>query len=633
MKLGTKILISQTPLVAALALVCAVGGWTATQLGARPNVILGENFRSIAAAETMRETLDRIDRTVLLTLLQSKPMALPGQEWIEQFEASLTIQERNITEVGEQEATQILRQRWVEYRDALSRFESVGANAPPLTLYLEQLQPAREYLHRAINEILTINHDFMQLKSERARRTSRSLVELMLAVSAGACVLGLLLSASLTRRMLRPLSVLNQTVRRLAKGDFDARVWLPGNDEVSELAAEVNVMVDRLAEYRSSSLGELVEAQQASQAAIDSLRDPVVVYDLDGGILIANQSARGMRGLGLEILGPGETRFSDSALEQALEDIRSHVLSGRGPFMPQDLDEAVLLQTEAGERWLLPHAAPLYGPRGAVKGVTVVLQDVTRLHRFAQFKTDLVATAAHEFRTPLTSLQMAVHLCLEGTVGPLTEKQLDLLFAARGDCERLQSLVDELLTLSRLEGGAVSLDRHGIAAEDLVRHFVEAQASAARAKGVDLQSDVEADGTMIAADFDRIRHVFDNLIANALVHTRKGGNIRVSSKKSGEFVRFEVNDTGEGIPEPYLHRVFDKFFRLPGTERGGTGLGLTIAREIVRGHGGEIGVSSQLGKGSTFWFTIPVWHEAAVPQNDVELPSVTTVGDTSGNPV
>ena len=139
-----------------------------------------------------------------------------------------------------------------------------------------------------------------------------------------------------------------------------------------------------------------------------------------------------------------------------------------------------------GERVLLPRATPIYGEDGTVAGAAIVLQDVTRLFRFDELKNDLVATVAHEFRTPLTSLRMAMHLCTEEAVGPLTPKQADLLFAAREDCERLQVIVDELLNLSRIESGTIELHRRRTDPGALVDMAIEPhRAAAEQARGHD----------------------------------------------------------------------------------------------------------------------------------------------------
>jgi nitrogen fixation/metabolism regulation signal transduction histidine kinase len=178
------------------------------------------------------------------------------------------------------------------------------------------------------------------------------------------------------------------------------------SDEIGELARDFNAMADSLERYRSSSLGELLQAQRASQAAIDSLPDPVIMFGLYE-VLNVNEAATRLLGIGAEAGARDALEKCDPAVRAALERVRAHVLSGRGPFQPTSFAEAVRCPAPGGERHLLPRGAPIYGEEGEVAGAAVLLQDVTRLQRADELKSDLVAFVAHEFRTPLTSLQMA----------------------------------------------------------------------------------------------------------------------------------------------------------------------------------------------------------------------------------
>jgi two-component system, NtrC family, sensor histidine kinase KinB len=289
-----------------------------------------------------------------------------------------------------------------------------------------------------------------------------------------------------------------------------------------------------------------------------------------------------------------------------VDKIRAHIFGGKGAYAPRGLEEAIRVEGDGGGRALLPRATPLYSEQGNVTGATIVLQDVTRLLRFDELKNDLVATVAHEFRTPLTSMRMGVHILLEGTVGPLNEKQLDLVSAARDDSERLQGIVEDLLDLSRIEAGKVEVSLTALPAKSIVDAALDGKAQGARDAGLKVEEELVEPVLPVLVDPERISLVFDNLIGNAVRHSPKGGRILVRARPQSGFVRFEIEDQGPGIPPEYQQRIFEKFFRMPGTKGEGIGLGLYISREIVAAHGGQMGVDSEAGHGSRFWFTLRV---------------------------
>jgi len=598
--LRSKLLASPAPLALVLVLLGVASVKTLRSLGESPTLILKDNDLSVRAAERMTEALGELQDAAVRRATGRAPREEEEAAARRRFEEELAVQEHNITEKGEAEATGALRQAWEAYRAGFDALLTLPG--PELqSAFFDGLVPLAARVRQAVAEIRNLNRDAMDRKSASARRAARRNVDLVVVATLAALGLGLVSSLALTARLLRPLGVLSQTVRRIADGDLEARARVQGKDEIAALASEFNAMADRLSEYRRSSLGELLQAQQASQAAIDSLPDPVLVLDAAGAILNLNGAAEAVLRLGSE----ATSSALPPELREVVDRVRQHVMAGRGSYLPRGFDEAVPVATPDGTRHLLPRATPLYSEESGIVGTTIVLQDVTRLMRFDELKNDLVATVAHEFRTPLTSLRMAIHLCAEEVVGPLTEKQAELMGAARDECERLQGIVDDLLDLSRIQSGRLELRAERVEANALLQSAAEAHRQPAQDAGVSLVVEEVPEGAAVRADPERIGLVLSNLVANALRHTPRGGRITLRATGTGEANRFEVADTGEGIPREHHERIFEKFYRVPGGSGGGVGLGLYISREIVQAHGGDMGVVSEPGRGSTFWFTLP----------------------------
>jgi NtrC-family two-component system sensor histidine kinase KinB len=604
--LRLKLLLAQVPLAVGLGLLGLLASATTASLGRLSSAILKDNYRSVLATEQMKDALERLQDEAVLALVPGRSAAaIAPTAQRERFERALKVEEGNITEHGEAAAAQRLRALWIQYQDHLDRLRALAGMSDARAFFFDDVEPVFGAVRDAVDTVLAINQDAMVRKSDRAEQAVRRFDRSIVLASLLALGLGGILSIVMTNRVLQPLESLARTVQRIGEGDLDVRVEVPGRDEIASLAANVNAMTTRLSHYRRSSLGELLLAQQATQAAIDSLPDPVVVFDVGGNVLNVNQAAETLLGVALGPSAGDPLERVDAPLRTTLQQVRAHVLGGKGAYAPAGLDDTVRTVTGDGERYYLPRATPVYDERGSITGATVLLQDVTRLRRVDELRNDLVATVAHEFRTPLTSLRMAIYLCIEHAAGPLTEKQADLLFAARTDCERLQRMVDELLDISRIESGRIELARQPVAPSELVANAIEAHRGSAGERGVRLETAVLPDLEEVLADRERLDLVLSNLIGNAVRHSPQGGVVTVRALPHDGSIRFEVHDSGAGIAPEHQRVIFDKFVRLPGVPVGSAGLGLSIAKEIVLAHGGTIGVSSAPGQGATFWFTVP----------------------------
>ena len=402
---------------------------------------------------------------------------------------------------------------------------------------------------------------------------------------------------------------MTEAVRSIAGGNPEQVVPVLSRDELGELAASFNAMARTIREFRQAGTARLLRAQKTAQATIDSFPDPVIVVDPGGTIERSNPAAQ-------RILGIAQaTEFVPWSAPEPIRAPLADVLGGGPDYLPSTVDLSLCLRDEGQEKFYLPRILAIRGEDGP-PGAALVLHDVTKFRLVDQLKSDMVATVSHELKTPLTSLQMAVHLLLEEVVGPLEPGQVEMLLTARQDVDRLLAMVNDLLDLTRIEQGRVMLDLRPTDPAGLVSGALARFAPQAHDGGIELTASVAPGLPRVLVDVDRLEHVFDNLVVNALAHTRRGSAVRVSAEPDGDWVKFEVADEGDGIPPEHLPRVFDRFYRVPGLAPRARGWGWPIAREIVAGHGGQIGVSSEPGRGSRFTVRLPAEGSAAMPRAD-----------------
>jgi two-component system, NtrC family, sensor histidine kinase KinB len=602
--LRTKLLIGLAP---TLAILVALGLWAIVmfhRLGGNIDVILRENYTSILAAERMKEAVERMDSGLLF--------AVGGRDQYgrEQFEANrplfleeLQIEQANITLPGEKELASALESEFNQYLERCGRFFSLPAEPAEqrASVYFQELLPSFNRIRKSADSVLALNQANMAAMDRRARTNAATSIRLMTGALIAAVALAVGALLLLSRSILRPIQAVTDGARALARGKLDQIVPAASRDELGELAIAFNDMARTLREYRQSGTAQLLRAQKTAQATVDSFPDPVVVVDPMGSVEQANRAARRLLGV-IPAAEPPIPWFPAEPLKTLISD----VLAGKGDYLPVSLEQAITLSDTGQERYFLPRVVSIRTESDDLIGAAVAMADVTKFQLLDRLKSDMVSTVSHELKTPLTSVQMAIHLLLEEVVGPLTPKQIELLLAARQDSDRIHTMINDLLDLTRIEHGRVQLDLEALSVAELVDLVVSRWQSQAEDRGIALSSRVEADGLDVRVDRDRVDHVFDNLIMNAIQHTGRDGTIRLTADADGDRVRFAVRDTGEGIPPEHLSHIFDKFYRVPSSKHsGGAGLGLAIVREIITAHGGRIDVTSEPGKGTTFTFLLP----------------------------
>jgi two-component system phosphate regulon sensor histidine kinase PhoR len=396
-------------------------------------------------------------------------------------------------------------------------------------------------------------------------------------------------SRSITSRIRR----LKEFTERVGTGDFTPAERDHGNDELAELADALG----RAAAGLGQTIRTLTDERNRSTAILGSMVEGVAVVTGDERILYCNWAFEQI----LELPeGSSQGRTLVEALRQAdLVALVRQALSG-----VEELTGEVEVGTVRRRNFSVT-AAPVRA--AGANGAVLVLHDITELRRLERVRRDFVANVSHEFKTPLTAIQGFAETLLSGALDDKANRNR-FVEIIRDHARRLARLTDDLLKLSRIEAGRLELEIRPIRVEALVNGCVETARLNAQARGLEIHVDLQANTPAVRGDGAQLGEVLQNLLDNALQYTPSGGRIDVAARSNGMGVIFTVADTGIGIPESDLERVFERFYRVDAArsrEAGGTGLGLAIARHIVEAHGGRIWVESAVGQGSRFHFSVP----------------------------
>ncbi|MCL6548124.1 MAG: cell wall metabolism sensor histidine kinase WalK [Alicyclobacillus sp.] len=404
-----------------------------------------------------------------------------------------------------------------------------------------------------------------------------------------------LVSRRFARSLARPVERLADAAERAAAGEPGPRPHVWGPAEAVRIAGAIRALTDQLVAKRE----ELAQVSSKLDGVVSNMGAGVLAVDRAGRISLINQTAaRLLPGLGARALLRDHREALDWPELSALVD---HALSRGEPA------HAELRSDRSGGRSLDVHAAPARGSQGSVAGVVVVLHDVTAWRRVVEMRSEFVANASHELRSPITAIQGFAETLLDGAVND-PEAARQFLQVIHEEAVRIGRLVDDLLDLSKMESGHSVFRFQPADVRGIVRRVADRFRHQADRAGIRL--DVYVPDQPVEAEVapDRIEQVLVNLVSNALAYTPQGGRVELRAENGWDEVRLTVEDTGIGIPEADLPHIFERFYRVDkarSRHSGGTGLGLAIVKHIVEAHEGRVEVRSQPGAGSSFTAVLP----------------------------
>lgn len=514
------------------------------------------------------------------------------------FEENLRKQQRNVTEVGEKELT-----------DKLSNdFEQLkNKNVDSTTI---------RTIRTDISDIILLNMQAIQRKSNIAEKTADSAIAWIGLIGAVCFLIAFTLLVNLPNNIANPISELTKSIKQISSENYSERVHFEGHNEFGDLAKSFNTMAQKLEEYKAGNIEKLLMEKKRTETLINNMREPVIGLDEANKVLFMNNNALKITGL-----------KSEDVLNKPVQEIAANNDLVR--TLTKDLfinaDSSIIHKIEPikiyadnkesyFEKELIPiNIIPTGEEHEKSIGNVILLQNITEYKELDFAKTNFIATVSHEFKTPISSIKMSVQLLENSQIGPLNVEQKDLIDSIKDDTNRLLRITSELLNVTQVESGSIQLNLLPTNTQEMLNYAISANKNAAEQRQIELRTVTQHPAPEVFVDSEKTAWVLTNLISNAIRYSYEHSIIHISISSDKNAVKFSIIDSGQGIAPQYLSKIFDRYFRIPGTQKEGTGLGLSISKEFIEAQGGTIEVESEFGKGSKFSVILPLYEATTDP--------------------
>lgn len=533
--------------------------------------ILKANYASLKYVQQMQLFLEKKDRVSLDSLAYY-----------------LKLQRNNVTEPGELDVTQGLQRDFAAIRAGYPVSEKIRSFQQKLFLLSE------------------LNLDAIKEKAVLAEENAHK-ATIWISFTAVLCIcLALPFLISVPSHIANPIKVLSDSFREIAGRNYTKRVHLEEKDEFADLAHSFNRMAEKLQQYRESDLAQLLLEKKRIAALIDHMDDAVFGMDQQGVVLFVNPEAVHISGMSeSELLGEELLHLS------AKNDLLRELSTGFNPqaFIPQDT-HTLKIFSHGKECYYEKHIIAIEQPsqdvqEDVIHAYLLILKNVTVFKEMDFAKTNFIANVSHELKTPIASLRMSLQLLTDQRIGDLNGDQQQLLQGMDDDAQRLLKITAELLNMTQIESGKINVLLHPTNVQEMIEYAISANKVQATDRAIRITCTLQNGVKDVLADMEKSAWVLVNLISNAVRYSYDHSMVMVEACVVDNKVVIAVKDEGQGISPEYLTKIFDRYFRVPGTRKAGTGLGLSISKEFMEAQGGRIWVSSELGIGSVFCIELP----------------------------
>ncbi len=554
MKLKTKLSLGLSFLFAVILAFGILGFFYINKLSNDAARVLKNNHESLVYSNNMLKALEDIP---------AKPSAF------ELFNENLKKQEKNLTEPGERESTEDLRKNFVE----LQANPSDSSNYPQLRQSLQLITDLNQ------NAILKKN-DIAQKTAEDARFWLTIIFTLLIIVS-------ITFIYNFPAVISNPVTRLSQGIREIANKNYKQRIYLEQKDEFGDLANAFNSMAEKLDEYEHSNIAKIKFEKSRIETIINQMKDGIIGLDEKKNILFINAVSEKILGLKeSDLIG----KYSaDVAVQNDL--MRT--------LLQLENKEELKIYADEKESFFNKDVINVT-VSGTVIGQVIVLRNITPYHELNEAKTNFIATVSHELKTPIASIRLSLQLLENRQTGATNPEQQQLLASIKDDTSRLLNITGELMNISQVDSGKIQLNITASNAKEIMQYSLNANKSSAEQKNIQLNTSIPEQLPFIMADNEKTAWVLTNLLSNAIRYSHDNSTVFAGVHQIDKKMFFTVKDNGQGIAPQYKDKIFDRYFRIPGTHKEGTGLGLAICKEFIEAQGGQILLESDYGVGSTF---------------------------------
>ncbi|MDY0932769.1 HAMP domain-containing sensor histidine kinase [Chryseobacterium sp. CFBP8996] len=573
MKIKTKLNAGVGLLFFMIIVLSTLGGWFIYQLKKDTQNILTDNYNTLQYSRNMLLSLEEIGK---------EPFA------IAEFQKNLDLQRQNITEDGEKEAT----------KNILAHFSDLKNNEENLSLH--------SAIRKDIAELMQLNMNAIQIKSGIANTTAQNAIAVISIAGTLCFLIAFILMVNLPANISNPIRELTSSIHQIANQNYRERVQFESNSEFGELARSFNTMAEKLQEYSESRIDKILKGKKRIETLIDNMHDAVIGIDENRKVLFVNDEALKISGLKKENF-VGKLIQDVAVSNDLVRDLIKEIIN---PDAEKNPAELLKIFVEGKENYfekeiLDINVIPTGEKDSRFIGQVIMLRNITPFKELDLAKTRFIGTVSHEFKTPISSIQMGLQLLENEKIGSLNEEQQKLIKGIDEDTLRLLKITGELLNIAQLETGVSQLNIRPFKIDTMLEEVIKTNRSAADKRQISIITDIGSGLDIINADQEKTLWVLNNIVSNAIRYSYEQSTVTIKIEKlDSDHVKFSVEDQGLGIDEQYLKHIFTRYFRVPGTKAEGTGLGLSISKEFIEAQRGSIAVESEVGNGSVFSFIL-----------------------------